>query len=204
MRLLIIGDSHCQEMDSMVKKLLPLAQVFLVTVGAQLPDIMVKYHFLLETIYYFDPDNIHVHFGHNEMARHPEKNPIPSISRDVARETMNVAAELSRNFPSARLCISAIFPRTHTSRSYLTLPEVLKFNKDIDRHALRLRKLSVTAGHMCSVNNPIWLRISKSEEDPSFFLTDGYHLKKEAKLVMARSWLETMGHLTPIPTVTIV
>jgi hypothetical protein len=146
MRLLIVGDSHCRDMDSIVVGMLSSAQVYNVIVGGQIMPIISKYRASLQNIVEFDPDFVLLHLGHNEMARHPTKNVIPSISRDIAIQTLTFAGEISTNFPSATICISAIFPRTFTPRSYLSIPEVAKLNKDADRHALRLRKQATEAG----------------------------------------------------------
>jgi hypothetical protein len=72
---------------------------------------------------------------------------------------------------------------------------VSKFNKDVDRHALRIHKQATEAGFLCAMNNPIWRRISKSEEDPNFFMPDGFHLDPSAKRIIAKNWLISLGVL---------
>jgi hypothetical protein len=181
MRLLIVGDSHCRDMGTLAVDIMDnYAQVYSVIVGGQTLPIILKYRDSLQKIIDFDPTYILLHLGHNELARHPTKNTVPSISRDIATQTLSFAREISTNFPNATLCISAIFPLTYTRRSYLSNPEVSKFNKDVDRHALRIRKQATEAGFRCAMNNPIWRRISKSEEDPNFFMPDGFHLDPSA------------------------
>ena len=200
MRLLIVGDSHCRDMETLIDDIMDhYAQVLSVIVGGQTLPIKMKYRDLLQKIIKFDPSHVLLHLGHNELARHPTKNTVPSISRDIATETLSFAREISTNFPSATICISAIFPRTFTRRSYLSNKEVTKFNKDVDRHALRIRKQATEEGFLCAMNNPIWRRISKSEEDPNFFMIDGFHLDPSAKRIIAKNWLISLGVLNPDP-----
>ena len=156
MRLLIVGDSHCRDMETMVVDIMDhYAQVSSVIVGGQTLPIIMKYRDSLQKIIEFDPNYVLLHLGHNELARHPTKNTVPSISRYIATQTLSFAREISSNFPNATLCISAIFPRTFTRRSYLSISEVSKFNKDVDRHALRIRKQATEVGFLCPMNNPI-------------------------------------------------
>jgi hypothetical protein len=47
------------------------------------------------------------------------------------------------------------------------------------------------------MNNPIWNRISKSEEAANLYLSDGLHLTKPGKKAIAAAWLNDINP-TPI------
>jgi lysophospholipase L1-like esterase len=190
MRLLLIGDSHCNDMAPLLKAMNQNMSVFSVILGSQ---IQPMYRTKIHSINRFDPDYTILHVSHNNMARHHYHNQLPLVSRDVSRLTMTLANELHNNHPRSKLLISSIFPRTHTDHSNLTAPEVTKFNKTVKRHGQHIQTRSAELGHTSMLTSVLWHRILKAEEDPSHFDLDGLHLNPEGKRAIAIEWSAAMA-----------
>jgi lysophospholipase L1-like esterase len=199
MRLLLIGDSHCYDMTSALQTLNQNLSVFPLILGSQILPLTLKYRSKIPSIIRFDPEYTILHVGHNNMARHSYYNQLPLVSRDVSRLTMTLANELHVNHPRSKLLISSVFPRTFTDHSNLSATEVTKFNKTVKRHGQRIQTRAAELGHTSMLTSVLWHRISKAEEDPSYFDLDGLHLNPEGKRAIAIEWSAVM-RMNPILT----
>jgi lysophospholipase L1-like esterase len=192
MKLAIIGDSHCREMEAHIKSQFKDLRVLNIIRGRNTSSVIRFYQASLQKVIMFDPDFILLHVGHNDMARHPTLNPHPKDSTQTTTITMIFARILQTNHPFATVRISAMFPRTHTPASLLSPTEVSKFNRDAKRHALRLRAEAILLNIEVSMNNTIWKRISKTLEESTFYLPDGYHLNDAGKLSISTAWMKDL------------
>ena len=155
--------------------------------------ITLEYRSKLQDIFYFQPDVIIIHLGHNDLVRHPVHNLHPSVSTAVASSTITFADEIHQNFPNASIFISAIFPRIFTDSSLLSSPEIISYNKMAKRHGQRIRTFAKIAGYHHLINNDMWRKISNSIEEYSFFLPDGLHLNPTGQLSVLLEWLEAIA-----------
>jgi hypothetical protein len=189
-RLLLVGDSHMRDMDFFVQAIRPTYSTFTVCIPSSIDDIMTAYRSKFGNITTFDPEYCLLHMGHNELAYHPAHNVSPRQSRDVIRRTMAVAREIQTDFPTARIITSATFPRTTAYYSHLNPKEIRIYNKTAKRHGQRIRAASSPLNYESSMNNPLWKHISKYEEDPKYYRTDGLHLNPVGMLTIAKCWME--------------
>jgi hypothetical protein len=86
-------------------------------------------------------------------------------------------------------CVSSIFPRTSTARSYLPEPAIIPYNKKAKRHGQNLMTITRDTYITCLVNNCLWHRISSSTENPNHYDLDGLHLTPKGKEAVVREWL---------------
>jgi hypothetical protein len=155
--------------------------------------ITLEYRSKLQAIHTFHPDVIIRHLGHTNLVRHPVHNLNPSVSTAVASSTITFADEIHQNHPNASIFISAIFPRSFTSKSMLSSPDILSYNKMAKRHGQRIRSFSKIAGYHHLINNIMWRKISNSIEEHSFFLPDGLHLNPSGQFSVLIEWLEEIA-----------
>ena len=189
MRLLIIGDSHCRELESTFTQLSPEIDSYIISVGSRMNDIIFKYTLKLPDINLFNPDTVIVHFGHNDIVKHPSKNPTPTLTTVVAHRTIAFCMQIQTNHPNATIHISATFPRTFTPHSTLTLHQVSSYNKKMKRQGQRLRTLATIANFNCLINNVMWRRISAAIEDHTLYSRNGLHLDNSGRLAVVAEWL---------------
>jgi hypothetical protein len=141
-RILLIGDSHIKEMKPLFIAHAPKdteVTIFTIQLGRGVNEIAAKYRDNLLQAYYFDPNIVILHAGHNNIASHHWYNPIPDHPRTVANDTLLLASEIKTNFPNSKVFISTVFPRTFTASSLLTTTEISSFNQKIKRHAQHLK-----------------------------------------------------------------
>ena len=189
MKILLLGDSHCRDLDSIFKEISSSYVIYTVSTGDQLDAIATKFRNKVQSIIRFDPDSVILHGGHNDMARHPRYNRRPQVSKPTARKTMQLAREVHSYLPSAKIFVSNVFPRTFTDRSILSQSEVHKYNETSKRHGPQLRALTGIEGFNMLINDCMWLHISSAQEESSHFLIDGLHLNKSGQLAVVREWL---------------
>ena len=195
MRLLIIGDSHCRELASTFAQLAPEIDIYIVSLGSRMNDIIFKYMQKLPDINLFNPDSVIVHLGHNDIVKHPSKNPIPTLTTVVAHRTIAFCVQIQNNHPNATIHISATFPRTFTHHSTLTQYQVRSYNKKMKRQGQRLRTLASIANFHCLINNIMWRRISAAIEDHTLFSIDGLHLDTGGRTAVVTEWLPQINHV---------
>jgi lysophospholipase L1-like esterase len=194
MNVLLVGDSHMgRGLDEVLSNLSSSISTFTVLLPRNIGLITLEYRSKLQDIYYFDPDVIIVHLGHNDLVRHPVHNLHPSVSTAVASSTITFADEIHHNFPNASIFISAILPRTYTDSSLLSGPEIVSYNKMAKRHGQRIRTFAKIAGYNYLINKSMWHKISNSIEDHTLFLPDGLHLNPSGQLTILFEWLETIA-----------
>ena len=130
-----------------------------------------------------------IHAGHNDIVFHHFHNLHPRNPRVVTQETLQLVRELSLNHPNIQPAISSIYPRTSTTRSYLNAQEVNSYNQKVKRHGSHLKTVTLDTNFTCLLNDCLWHRVSKAEENTSSFDLDGLHLTDDAKEIVAREWL---------------
>ena len=195
-RLLVIGDSFARRCENVIRTRYPEVELKVIAVGDKTAEIVAKYNREFISAQQFRPTHIILHEGHNEMAFHPDKNPLPQISRDVVATSITFAVVLRTQHPNAIIMISATFPRTYTSHSVLSRSGVVDFNTRMKRHGQRVRTMAERNNLVCIINNFSWGKISKCLEKPSYYEWDGYHLNGVGMHAQAKEW---MHHLA-IPT----
>jgi lysophospholipase L1-like esterase len=189
MRALIIGDSHCRDLDVALLYNCPSIQTYTVFAPSNLTAILGRYVQELANINNFQPDILFLHLGHNDLAFHHHLNPNPTHPRTVALNNIQFAQMIHFNHPGIRIYISAIYPRSSTATSYLSYAATVSYNRKVKRFGQHLRTLTNAAGFHILLNNIMWRRISKAMEESSHFLADGLHLSFEAKIIITREWL---------------
>jgi lysophospholipase L1-like esterase len=190
MRLLIIGDSHVREMDDCIRATHPHIEIMAVIKPRN--TIQVIHHFNQHAraeALLFNPDWIALHAGHNDIVHHNKFNPNPQFARNVATQHVRFARNLQIIFPHATMLVSSIYPRTSTYTSNLSLPETGAYNRIAKRYGTRLRELSLPHNIKCSMNNILWRRISKAEEEAGLYSSDGLHLSIDGKTQVGIEWV---------------
>jgi hypothetical protein len=185
MRYLIVGDSHTWNLDSAIIYLRPEHTTYSISLGRQMPQIAALYNANLLNIMQFNPQIAIVHWGHNDIVQHHHLNPVATHPQTVAADTITFANMLQTNHPGITVYNSSIFPRSATYNSLLDEQSVLSYNKKAKRYGQHLRDVSHQAGHKCLLNNILWRRISKAQEESYHFRPDGLHIYREAQLLVA-------------------
>jgi hypothetical protein len=134
MRLCIIGDSHCREIESHITSINSSISVYTLCAPDKVPIIRFRYRLTLHLIQAHNPDTIVIHAGHNDRARHPFYNPRPRVSWDVTLDIIQFAQEIHGHFPQAKIILSSILPRKITPASSLNPDLTAKYNKLAVRH----------------------------------------------------------------------
>jgi hypothetical protein len=186
MKLLLVSDSHGYEMQRILPTMMEGMDVFPVILGRGIAPIRGLYRELLQEVYYFDPELILMHMGHNDVTTHRVHNTNPLFVTAVFHMLREFAQEITANFPEARLIISSMLPRT--AGSYFSDAEALSYNKIAKRYGQMLlqeaRSDEETATRFVpSLNRNVWGRISKSEAKASLFDNGGLHLTNDGKEV---------------------
>jgi hypothetical protein len=134
MRLLVIGDSHCRDMTPALQFLAPLDQYYTITKGDQTDEIICLYRKQIPAIWNFNPTKILLHAGHNDVAWHRTRNPLPIVSRDAARITL----DLQLNSHLIILLLKYSSPTSFREHSHTDHPclcqllaNIMNFQKDI-------------------------------------------------------------------------
>ena len=130
------------------------------------------------------------------MVYHHEHNQHPLFITAAFHIQLEVAQEVSVNFPKARVVLSIMLPRVQgDDYSY---EDAVRYNKIARRYGQMLMKESYSGlepHYVPSLNRPIWDTISQAEGKQSLFDGGGLHLNREGKAVLAREWLSVMESL---------
>jgi lysophospholipase L1-like esterase len=188
MRILLLGDSHCRELQPVIRRQSSLSYTMIISVGSNTDAIAANYRTKVYLVNQFNPDVAIIHTGHNDMARHPSYNSEPEISTRVAGKTLRLANELHQNHPQLHIFISCTFPRTPTPSSILSSSEVRTYNLKVKRHGPRLRAMATTAGYHCLLNMCMWKLISRAEAEPKHLLSDGLHRTSTGQTALVAEW----------------
>ena len=188
-KLLIVGDSHCRELEDVIAKSYPNVKTCVIWLGQQTDNIMLAYTKELNRITDFQPDFILLHTGHNEIAYHKYKNVTPKDSTQTTSITISAALLLKSNHPKATIIISSIFPRLLTFKSSLRQLDLSHYNRTAERHGRRLHTEAKKVGITVFKNNFMWRSKSDVLVKSHLFLLDGLHLNDEAKEYVTTRWL---------------
>ena len=193
MRLLIVGDSHCRKMKSAIKfhhSHIETMLVFKPRAIEEIADLILNVK--RNAAIYFNPYQAIIHCGHNNIVPHPIHNLNPLFSQVVIDLQIQLAQDIQAFLPNCSMSCSAIYPRTYTASSKLNPTEVTDYNKLAKRYGQRLRA-SCLANKLCfSLNNIMWRKISKSEEESGFFLPDGLHLNPDGVRATGKEWIASL------------
>jgi lysophospholipase L1-like esterase len=195
MRVLIIGDSHCRELDVALIHNRRSIHTYSVYAPRKIPNIVLRYQSELANIIHFAPTALILHLGHNDIAYHHHLNGNPTHPRTVAQNVVQFAQLVANNHPGIQIFISTVYPRTCTPTSYFGPHDTISFNKKMKRYGQHLRTLTNAAGFTIFLNNIMWRRISRSLEEASHFSDDGLHLSIEAKIIVTREWLAQIDNM---------
>ena len=194
MRILILGDSHARDLDAAIVHLRPTYHTYTITAGRRMVPIVYRYRQNLPAITQFHPSVAIVHMGHNDIVQHPNLNPIPTHPQVVAARILTLSNEIELNHPGIIIFNSSIYPRSCTHDSILDSHQVVSYNKKAKRYGQMLRSLCQNAGYHCLLNNILWRRISRAEEESTHYHADGLHITMEAKLLVATELLPQLEH----------
>jgi hypothetical protein len=182
MKILILGDSHCRDLDKLVenKDIDTQIQTYIISVGGNTDAIMFQYRAELPQILTFGPEYIIVHTGNNEMGYHATKNPSPKDSTETTLITIQVATILHGNHPFATIVLSAAFPRILSRSSPFTFEDLVHYNTTVKRHANRLRSEAAKDNFETFLNNLMWKNKQALLVKTQHFMPDGLHLTQTA------------------------
>jgi lysophospholipase L1-like esterase len=197
MRLLLLGDSPMREMDEAIKAINDECTTYLISVPSNLQSNTNQYRNNLQAITHFNPTNVIIHAGHNDIVFHHSSNRHPRNPRLVTHQIIQLINELSLNHPNIKPAISSIYPRTFTYRSYLAEEEVASYNQKAKRHGSHLKSTTRNTNITYLLNNCLWHRVSKAEENTDSFDNGGLHLTDVAKELVAREWLTIISQTNP-------
>jgi hypothetical protein len=99
------------------------------------------------------------------------------------------------NFPSCRIIISALYPRTNDDTLLISNNKVTAFNNTAQRHQKRLRSLSESIGYDFFPNESTWRTFSKALEDPTQYRPAGAHLNRSGKRAVLTGWLKIIDKI---------
>jgi hypothetical protein len=195
--VLVIGDSHCRDLDVSIAKAYPNVKSYIISVGQQTDSIMEAYFHELQQVTSFKPDFIILHTGHNEIAYHRTKNTIPKDSTQTTVITISAATVLQNDHPKAVIIISSIFPRCLTMKSSLRQQDLLHYNRTAERHGRRLHTEASKIHLHVFKNNFMWKSKSDILVKTHLFLRDGLHLTNEAKSYVISRWMGEIYKMLP-------
>jgi hypothetical protein len=187
--LLIIGDSHCRDLNDVIARAYPNIKVYIISVGQQTDSIINCYISELNAVTAFMPDVIVLHTGHNEIAYHRHKNPIPKDSTLTTAITINAAQIIQSHHPRATMIISSIFPRLLTFKSSLRQQDLAHYNRTAERHGRRLHTEATKIGILVFKNNFMWKSKSDMLVKSHLYLQDGLHLNDKARIYVIARWM---------------
>jgi hypothetical protein len=197
MKILIVGDSHCRDLDKLVDNKDPDAQIqiYIISVGGNTDAIMFQYRAELPRIITFGPEYIVVHTGNNEMGYHATKNPSPKDSTETTLITIQVANILQANHPLATIVLSAALPRILSRSSPFTYEDLTHYNSTVKRHANRLRSEAAKVNFDTFLNNLLWKNKKALLVKTQHFMPDGLHLTLTAKKYLINDWITRLKQL---------
>jgi hypothetical protein len=193
--ILIVGDSHCRELDEIITKTYKKVKVYVVSVGRQTDEIMAAYTSELEAITAFEPDTVILHSGHNELAYHRTKNLTPKDSTQTTAIIINAAAVLKMNHPNSLIIVSSVFPRLLTFKSSLRQLDLAHYNSTAERHGRRLKAEAKKNELHAFLNNFLWKSKQLKTVKCHHYLRDGLHLNDKAKAYVTSRCMEEVHRL---------
>jgi hypothetical protein len=194
-KLLLVGDSHCRDLDEIIVKTFKKMKVYVVSLGRQTDEIMAAYINELHAINSFDPDTIILHSGHNELAYHKIRNRTPKDSTQTTDIIIHAAAILKANHPQARIIVSSVFPRLLTFKSSLRQLDLAHYNRTADRHGRRLKAEAIKNDMHYLMNNFLWKSKKLYTVKCHHYLKDGLHLNEKAKAYVVSRWMTEIHRL---------
>jgi lysophospholipase L1-like esterase len=199
-KLLVIGDYFLKRCENIMKTRYQQVDFKIIAIGDKTEEIIALYNSERQSAQDFRPTHIILHEGHNEMAFHPTKNPLPEISRDVVANSISFGLILQLHHPQAEVMISATFPRCHKKYSILSKAGVVDFNTKMKRHGQRIRTMAERNHLGYILNNFSWGKISQCLEKPDYYLEDGFHFNSTGMHAQAKEWLQQLAIPGPTPS----
>jgi hypothetical protein len=197
MKLLLITDSHGKRMQRELTDLIESLDVYSVIVPRPTSAIRGQYRAELWDIVQYDPSVIIMHMGHNDVVFHPDYNTSPLFITAAFHLQMELASEISTNFPAAKLIISSMLPRTDGGG--VLEEEALSYNRVAKRFGQMLVKASYSGEapyFVPAMNRGIWRSLSSAQANASLFDVGGLHLETIGKGVLAKGWVEMINQAT--------
>ena len=194
MNLLIVGDSHCRDMDTDIHNYHPNMNIMIVTKSRGIPAITRRYNASIRDITNFMPNIVVIHCGHNDIMRHPKHNRHPIFITAAIRLQVQLATTIRTDFPNATILCSAVFPRTWKQAGRLTKEETTSYNWMAKRYGQRLRSECLANNLLFTFNMIMWAKISKAVEVPKYYLSDGLHLDTNGRIIIGQCWIDEIIH----------
>jgi lysophospholipase L1-like esterase len=197
-RILIVGDSHCKELDLMITAKYPNIQSLALVRGGNIQAVLRHFIHNAQIALAFDPTTTIIHVGHNNLAYHPTKNPHPFLSRRTATDTINLATQIQNFLPHSVITLSAVLPRSPKERSSMNETATKQYNKVAKKHGQRIRTEARRAGYHHLINSCMWRCISQAIEEESLYRSDGLHLNTTGKSILTQSWINNIAQGTTV------
>jgi hypothetical protein len=187
--MLILGDSHCWDMGTIISDRHDNVQAIAISKGTKIHPIFLEFQQQLNMVQTFDPRITVIHVGQNELAYHRYLNTNPIHSQATAAATRGLANMIQWLLPNTMIFLSAVFPRTPTAASTMSAQDTLQYNKVAKRHGLRIRTMANRNGYHSLLNNCMWRIVSRAQEEESHYIYDGLHLTVAGKEAVTDGWI---------------
>jgi lysophospholipase L1-like esterase len=188
-KMLVLGDSHCWDMGTIITERHENVQAIAISKGTKIHPILLEFQQQLNMVQTFDPRVTVIHVGHNELAFHRLLNLHPILSQPTAAATLGFANMIQWLLPNTLIFLSAVFPRTSTAASTMSPDDTFLYNKVAKRHGLRIRTVANRNAYQSLLNNCMWRVVSRAQEEESFYIYDGLHLNEAGKRAVADGWV---------------
>jgi hypothetical protein len=190
MRVFVLADSHGRGMDTAMRQVDATMDVRVISHAGPTPSVWERYLAREREITEFDPQSIVFHVGHNDLMYHPVHNIEPIHPICVYPMIMSYYNQLVRQYPTARVIYSSVYPRT--VGNYMDFEMKASYNYQIYLFGKSVIADGQKRDHRYVLNRTLWFSPRQSREHPVFFLRDGIHLKDFGKEAVARGWVKAI------------
>ena len=193
MKLLLVGDSHCRELNEIFAELTSSITTYTVFVPRNINTITLKYRTEIQSINAFRPDVIVIHLGHNDLCYHSVCNQQPMSIDEFMGILETFLLKIRIDFPQSRIMYSSLLPRSVGPR--MGFAQHLLYNLMAISFADQARARLNSLGYDFVSNESLWYSKQEGIEHPIFFGADGLHLRAVGQEFVARGWIEALEGL---------
>jgi lysophospholipase L1-like esterase len=187
MRILVLSDSHGNDMMWAFDHFVPEWEVVELCVGRLTAEVRKSY---LENIVYmfeYAPDVIYLHTGHNDISYHPIHNTNPHQPLDCFKESLDFLDLLREKHPYSFLFYSSLFPRA-LGPSFGEERKIA-YNRMAAHYQSLVADVCEIEGRRCCLNSCLWEDVRSGSEKPELYNSGGLHLNTKGKRAVVRDWV---------------